>query len=125
MDQQVQVLSSREGCPSLPIVEGPGEALAIVWPGVGATLRSMHKISLQEGGKTTWMKHRGEAVYYVVHGSVAVSDDSTGYVAEKGSMVFVEPETAYTFAAIDGATEMIGGPCPPDHSLYEGIPHGG
>jgi mannose-6-phosphate isomerase-like protein (cupin superfamily) len=124
MERQVQVLSSKEGCPSLPIVEGPGEALAIVWPGVGARFRSMHKISLGEGGKTTRMKHAGEAVYYVASGSVAVSDDATEYIAGKGAMVFVEPETPYVLAAHEGHTEMIGGPCPPDPKLYEGISHG-
>lgn len=121
MGEEVQVFSSEDGCPSLPIVEGPGEALAIVWPGVGASLRSLHKISLQAGGKTIRMKHPGEAVYYVVNGSVSVSDDTAGYLVTKGAMVFIEPGTAYTMAAHDGATELIGGPCPPDPTLYEGV----
>lgn len=124
MTEKVQVLSSTEGCPPLAIIEEAGEATAIVWPGVGAKHRSMHKISLATGGRTIRMEHPGEAVYYVVEGSVTVSDDSGDYLATKGAMVFVEPSTSYILAAGDGRAQLIGGPCPPDPALYEGMEYG-
>ena len=42
----VRILDAGASCPELPMVEGGGVARAIVWPGVGAALRSMHRIEL-------------------------------------------------------------------------------
>jgi mannose-6-phosphate isomerase-like protein (cupin superfamily) len=64
--------------------------------------------------------HAGEAVYYVKSGAGTVLDPDSGSsdaIAE-GSMVHVEPGTAYRFAAGAGGMELLGGPCPPDDSLY-------
>lgn len=123
MAEEVQVLSSTEG-PRLPIVEGSGEAVAVVWPGVGAYLRSMHRIALGDGGRTIRMKHPSEAVYYVLDGSVDVVDEAEAHVASKGAMIFVEPETPYSFASRHGSAVLVGGPCPPDPALYEALERG-
>ena len=36
--RQVRVLDAGEACPALPLVDGEGVALAMIWPGVGAAI---------------------------------------------------------------------------------------
>jgi len=118
--ESVQVLGADASCPELPIVDGPGFARAVVWPGTGAEHRSMHRISLGGGGRTVALRHPMEAVYYVIQGEGAVLDPDQGSeqpVAE-GAMVLVECNTAYLFRAGAGGLEVLGGPCPPDPALY-------
>jgi quercetin dioxygenase-like cupin family protein len=115
----VRVLDA-EGGPELPIVEGPGTARAIVWPGIGAEHRSMHRITLGEGAATVELRHPGEAVYYVVDGAGEAVDPTSGegHRLEPGSMVHIGPGTAYLIRARSGGLEVIGGPSPPDPELY-------
>lgn len=119
----VRVLSADDACPPLPIIDGEGSARAVVWPGSGAEHRSMHLISLPEGGSTIPLRHRMEAVYYVVHGNGVVvdTDDGSENPLVEGSMVHVEPGTGYRLRATDGGIEVLGGPCPPDPALYENL----
>ena len=118
----VQVLDADVG-PELPIVEGEGRAHAIIWPGVGATMRSMHRISLGGGAATTELRHPGEAVYYVIEGAGEAVDPSDGESHDLvlGSMIHVEPGTAYVIRAGSEGLELVGGPSPPDPALYEGL----
>jgi mannose-6-phosphate isomerase-like protein (cupin superfamily) len=108
------------GGPRLPIVEGEGEARAIVWPGMGARHRSLHRITLAEGARTTALRHPMEAVYYVVEGSASVVDAENGsrQGLVEGAMVHIGPDTPYRFEASAGVVELVGGPCPPDPDLY-------
>ncbi len=117
---KVQVLDSDETCPELPIVEGKGICRAVVWPGTGAERRSMHRISLAPGARTVVLRHSMEAVYYVMVGAGAVVDprSESEQVLVEGSMVHVEPETAYRFEAATDGIELLGGPCPADLDLY-------
>ena len=116
----IQIL---EPGPSLPLVEGEGSARAVIWPGIGARLRSLHRISLGAGARTVELRHAGEAVYYVIAGEGRALDGGDGSAQElvRGSMVFVEPGTSYRLAAGERGLELVGGPCPPDPKLYEGI----
>jgi quercetin dioxygenase-like cupin family protein len=104
--------------PELDLVEGEGTARALVWPGAGAELRSMHRVSLGPGARTRTQTHPHEAVYYVISGSGSVGEHGLG----EGAMVHVAPEVAYAFEAGSGGLELIGGPSPADHSLYDGGP---
>jgi quercetin dioxygenase-like cupin family protein len=108
-----------EACP-LAITEGPARAWAVAWPEVGAHLRSMHRISLDPGGRTITLSHPMEAVYYLILGSAVVEDLDQGTSDEltQGSMFLVDPGTAYRVVAKDAPAEIVGGPCPPDPSLY-------
>ena len=117
---RVCVFGLEADSPELPIVEGAGSAHAIVWPGVGAEIRSIHRISLGGGARTTEMNHPMEAVYYIIEGSGSVGEPSEpgGEPLVEGSMIFVEPNTAYVIRANDGGIELMGGPCPPDPALY-------
>lgn len=117
---RVSVFGLEVDSPELPIVEGTGTAHAIVWPGVGAQIRSIHRISLGVGARTKEMSHPMEAVYYIIEGSGSVGDPSTSSDDElvEGSMIFVEPHTTYSIRAGDGGIEIMGGPCPPDPALY-------
>jgi quercetin dioxygenase-like cupin family protein len=104
----------------LDIVESPGAAHAVVWPGVGAEKRSMHLITLPAGGRTQTMSHPSEAVYYLIRGGGGVAGPgSAPQEVSPGAMVHIEAETRYRFEATDAGMELIGGPCPADPDLYE------
>lgn len=116
----VVILEAGPTCPRLPLVEGGGEARAVVWPGVGAYKRSMHRLSLAAGARTVTQEHPSEAVYYVIDGGGVVRDPHSGTrdPLEAGAMVHITPGTPYTFEAGPGGTELVGGPCPADPRLY-------
>lgn len=114
------VLRAADHGPLLPIVEGDGAARAIVWPGVGATHRSMQRIDLAAGSRTIALRHPMEAVYYVIQGDGAVCDPDDGGAQPliEGSMIHIEPGTAYRFEAGGSGMLLLGGPCPADPALY-------
>ena len=78
--------------PELAIVDRGGSARAVIWPGMGAELRSLHRISLQAMGRTKQLAHPSEAVYYVISGSGAICKDpeSPQEALVEGSMVHVD-----------------------------------
>lgn len=117
---RVAVLDADERCPRLPLVDGGGEAYAVVWPGMGAAMRSMHRISLSAGAATRAQRHPMEAVYSVIGGGGAVRDPDTGAgeALVDGAMFHVDPGTAYVVEAGPAGIELVGGPCPADPALY-------
>jgi mannose-6-phosphate isomerase-like protein (cupin superfamily) len=119
---EVVVASAAEG-PELAIVAGEGTARAVIWPGMGAELRSMHRISLSRDSRTIEMTHPSDAVYYVIAGGGEAvdreADERSALVV--GSMVHVDGGTPYELVAGGDGMELIGGPCPADPSLYEGL----
>jgi quercetin dioxygenase-like cupin family protein len=119
--QEVRVLRAGDRSPKLPIVEGEGAVRAIVWPGVGARLRSMQHVDLAAGSRTISLKHPMEAVYYVVQGDGIVRDpeDGSSNSLIEGSMIHIGPGTAYVFEAGSDGIGLLGGPCPADPSLYK------
>jgi quercetin dioxygenase-like cupin family protein len=121
-DEEIQVLALEQG-PPLDIVEGEGHAHAVIWPGMGAQLRSIHRIKLSPGARTTAMRHPSEAVYYVIDGSGDVVDlgDGVAQALRPGSMAHIEVETTYRFGAGADGLSLVGGPSPPDPTLYEGL----
>jgi hypothetical protein len=122
-EDRVQILDAGAGCPELALVDGDGSARAVVWPGMGATHRSLHRITLGVGARTVEQRHPMEAVYYVIAGSAAAVDPSDGSRQELvlGSFVHVDPATRYVFEAGPSGVDLVGGPCPPDPALYEGM----
>lgn len=123
---RIQILRDDENCPGLPIVERGGSARAVVWPGVGAVLRSMHRISLGPHGRTVRLEHPMEAVYYVMSGSAAALDasDMSRRGLSTGSMAHIDPGTPYVLEAGGGGAEIVGGPCPADMRLYSHLDAG-
>lgn len=119
---EVSVVRGSGQLPTLPLVRGRGTARALVWPGMGARCRSLHHIQLEPGSRTIDFRHEGEAVYYVLSGAAIVTDveNERGAEASAGSVIHVEPSTLYFIAADGGETTIVGGPCPPDPSLYSG-----
>jgi len=117
------VVTAADRGPELPIVNGDGAAHAVIWPGMGAELRSMHRIWLGGGARTIEMTHPSDAVYYVISGAGEAVDRETGERGAliEGSMTYVEAGTPYELAAGGDGMELIGGPCPADTSLYEGV----
>jgi quercetin dioxygenase-like cupin family protein len=111
--EKVQVLGP-DG-PDVPVVETGGRARALVWPGVGAQFRSMHLIELDPGGRTRPQVHDAEAVYYVVTGGGSVGAEDL----EEGSMIHVAAGGQYVLEAGAEGMQVVGGPSPPDASLYE------
>jgi quercetin dioxygenase-like cupin family protein len=118
--QEVRVLRAGGDSPELPIVQGEGAVSAIVWPGVGARLRSMQRIDLAAGSRTISLKHPMEAVYYVMQGDgiVRAPEDGSSNPLIEGSMIHIEPGTAYVFEAGSDGIGLLGGPCPADPGLY-------
>jgi hypothetical protein len=118
-DPRVEVIDADSG-PPLPIVERGGRAQAIIWPGMGAKLRSLHRISLEPGGWMVELSHLSEAVYYVLSGSGAVREGSSGPLEPilEGSMVHVDAGTPYVLGASADGMELVGGPAPADPALY-------
>jgi quercetin dioxygenase-like cupin family protein len=107
--------------PSLDIIASGGSARAVIWPAMGASLRSMHRISLGAGGRTVELEHPSEAVYYLMSGSGSVRDSLEVHTLRMGSMFLVEAGTSYVIKAGAEGAELVGGPCPPDPSLYSGL----
>lgn len=122
-DSQVRILTLDEACPQLPIIEADGTAVALVWPGTGAHKRSLHHIVLGAGGRTIALRHKGEAVYYVKSGTGSVLDPDSGSTNDliEGSMIHIEPGTAYQFTGGADGMKLLGGPSPPDPSLYSDL----
>jgi quercetin dioxygenase-like cupin family protein len=116
----VQVLPLRGAGPSLPVLAGDGSARAVIWPGAGATQRSIHLIQLAPSSGTVRLEHPAESVYYVLDGSGTVAGNGPAAATPlvPGSMVHVAPGTGYRFSAGPGGLEIFGGPCPPDPALY-------
>lgn len=108
--------------PLVPMVDGAGEARAVVWPGTGAALRSMQRISLGASSSTVELCHHSEAVYYVITGEGQVREQGEpGQELREGSMFLVGSGTAYVVEATAIGMELVGGPCPPDPALYDGL----
>jgi quercetin dioxygenase-like cupin family protein len=116
----VQVLPLRGTGPSLPIIKGAGSARAVIWPGIGASKRSVHMIQLEPSSATVRLEHRAESVYYVLDGSgiVGGDDPSAAMPLTPGSMVHVGPGTGYRIVAGNSGLEIFGGPCPYDAAVY-------
>jgi quercetin dioxygenase-like cupin family protein len=116
----VQVLRLRGDGPSLPVLAGGGSARAVIWPGTGATARSIHLIKLAPSSATVRLEHPGESVYYVMDGSGTVAGDGPAAVTPlvPGSFVHMGPGTGYRFSAGPGGLEVFGGPCPVDPASY-------
>jgi mannose-6-phosphate isomerase-like protein (cupin superfamily) len=123
VDDKVQIVDADANCPALPLVEGQGQARAVIWPGIGARLRSVHMFELAPGDHTKTQCHPMEAVYFVVEGEAFAVDPSVGSRERvmAGSMIFVEPDTPYEIHADGGPVRFFGGPCPPDPALYEDL----
>ena len=120
-DDRVQVVRGAADSVTLPLVASGGEAVAVVWPGVGSKHRSLHRLVLGARGCTIDLRHPSESVYYVRSGSATVvdADSDERQPLVEGSMVHVDPSTAHRFEAGAEGAEIVGGPCPPDPSIYE------
>jgi quercetin dioxygenase-like cupin family protein len=103
----------------LPLVRGQGVCNVIVGPASGASERSMHLIRLESSAQTVPLRHPGEAVYYVITGSVEAHDHEAQvrHLLTEGSMIHVEAGTLYTLHA-QGSATILGGPAPLDPALY-------
>lgn len=119
---EIRIVGLEEG-PDLGIVDGDGRAHAVIWPGMGALLRSIHRIELAAGARTITLRHPSEAVYYVIDGSGAAVDVDADEAQplRSGSMAHIDARTKYAFTAGDHGISLVGGPSPPDPALYEGL----
>lgn len=117
---QIQVIPTDSG-PNLDIVEGGGSARAVIWPGMGARLRSIHVIELESGARTLPFRHPAEAVYYVTAGSGQAldADAQESQPLRSGAMVHVDGGTSYVLSAGPEGMSLVGGPAPADPAVYE------
>jgi quercetin dioxygenase-like cupin family protein len=80
---------------------------------MGSRYRSLHRVELDPGGRTVPLRHVSEAVYFIAEGRGVVG----GTTFKPRDMVYVPRRTPYRFVA-EEASLILGGPCPPDESLY-------
>lgn len=108
----------RERTP-VDVVERGGSAWAIAWPGTGSRHRTMHRIELDAGGATRTLAHPSESVYFVAEGDGVLHDLNAGARVPLAphTMAYVPRRTGYRFEAASPLL-VIGGPCPPDETLY-------
>lgn len=116
---EVRVITSTDWGAALPLVHGDGEFRVLVGPDMGAKSRSLHYVRLSSGASTHVLRHQGEAVYYVISGTVQMADVDAGasHVLTEGAMAHVEPDTSYQFSAVSDAV-VLGGPSPVDPKMY-------
>ena len=120
MTDHVAIIDAKTG-PALDLVENGGRAWAVIWPGIGAMLRTMHRLSLDPQGESRTQSHPGEAVYYLIEGGGTVAAGGEESALRKGSMIHLGPGTDYRFSAGADGMELVGGPSPADLALYEGL----
>lgn len=122
---RVRVVPLHES-PILPLVQGAGEARALLHPEMGARQRAFYHIELAPSAATVTLSHlSSEAVYYVVSGTGAVADAGSGesLPVRAGNMFYVDPGRPYQLCAADqDAAVFVGGPCPPDALPVNGAP---
>jgi len=120
----VRVFDSAGECPELPIIEGGGTAKAVVWPGNGATFRTMNVLALELGARTVELRHSKDCVYYVIEGEGVVVDICRGeaHALGEGNMVHIDAGDCYRLRASGSASlTVVGGPCPADEALYASL----
>jgi mannose-6-phosphate isomerase-like protein (cupin superfamily) len=119
-DPRLRVISPDEWGEGLPLVQGDGDFKVMVGPELGASARSMHHIRLGAAAGTVALQHPGEAVYYVISGSVELSDhhEDAQYVLGPGAMAHIDGGTSYAFRALADSV-IVGGPSPVDLALYD------
>jgi mannose-6-phosphate isomerase-like protein (cupin superfamily) len=104
----------------VPLLPGAGSAMALIWPGMGARYRSMHRLAFQPGTASIVLRHESDAVYYVVDGAAEFVDVDTGEASpcDAGTAVHIDAGTRYQLRATSGPATVVGGPCPADPSIY-------
>jgi quercetin dioxygenase-like cupin family protein len=119
---KAEVLDVGHG-PELALIASGGRAHAVIWPGMGAQLRSLHRIALEPEGETVVQRHPSEAVYYVLEGAGEITDVVVGesHALVEGSMPHIDAGTGYVLRAGEAGMTLIGGPSPADHALYASI----
>lgn len=120
-NETVIVVRDEEGAVPVRLVPGADCAVALVWPGMGARFRSLHRVSLQPGVASLVLQHESDAVYYVVEGVAQLADPDTDEVltCDAGSAVHIDAGTHYQFQAQSASATIVGGACPADLRLYE------
>lgn len=119
--EKVRVIDGVVNCPNLPLIIGDGTAKAIIWPGMGASYRSLNLIELKQHAKTIDFRHESDSAYYIMSGEGVICDAITGEETAlvEGSMIHVDRSDTYRFEARGPhGMKAIGGPCPADQSLY-------
>lgn len=119
--QAIRVIDGAVEGVHLNIIEGDGLAKAILWSATGARFRSFHSLALQSGSQTIPLRHPTDCVYYVVEGQGDILDlnDEEAQLLGPGAMIHIDSGDGYRLRANAGeAMTVLGGPCPPDETLY-------
>ena len=104
------------------LVDG-GDAKALIWPGMGARFRSMHRFRLPAGAATIPFLHESDSVYFVIEGAAEFVDLATGETidGDSGSAMHIDAGTSYQIRATKEPASVVGGACPADPQLYVDI----
>jgi mannose-6-phosphate isomerase-like protein (cupin superfamily) len=113
----VKVVRLEEDAVELPLAPGGGRVRALLRPEISRE-RSLLYVELPAACASADLRHPHEAVYYVARGNGQVVDTDTGtaHQVRDGLMVYLTPGQGYRLV---GPAIFIGGPCPPDPTLFD------
>ncbi len=119
----VRVIDSAHCCPEIPVVQGEGNVKVVLWPGNGAEFRSFQLLKLEKGAQTIPLSHVSDCVYYVMGGQGRIVDLSNEQSLKltEGAMVHIDSGDSYCLKADSSGFTVLGGPCPPDETLYANL----
>jgi quercetin dioxygenase-like cupin family protein len=120
MSNRLRVVQAAVRGPDVGLVDG-GSWREIIGPATGAEKRSLYDVCFGARSRSVYMKHVGEAVYYVVDGTLdavaLVGDGTTRTALVAGSMVHIRAGGTYSFEVTSTTARIVGGPCPVDPQL--------
>lgn len=91
----------------------------ILTPKDGAKWRTSLKIQLDKNQKTNPLSLCSECVFFVMQGKGIIFDETANKKDDiyKDKMVFITPETLFSFITLEDELTLLGGPCPFDENI--------
>jgi len=122
----VEVIDSRAVRAPLAIIDGAGQAYAVLWPGNGARYRTFNVIELSAGARTLDLCHAAECVYYVESGAGLIRDlgDNSSQELVEGAMIHIGISDSYRIEAGASGMRLLGGTVPVDPAFYDYLASG-
>lgn len=91
----------------------------ILTPDDGAKWRSSIKVHLKKNINTKTIKLNSECVFFVLKGEGIIFDETENEKTniKNQKMVFITPNTSFSFLTLGEELVLLGGPCPFDKNI--------
>ena len=91
----------------------------ILTPDDGAKWRTSLKIFLAKNQKTKSVSLISECVFFVMSGKGIIFDETEDQKKDivRDKMVFITPNTSFSFITLEDELTLLGGPCPFDKNI--------